>query len=161
MNALPRSRPDRDLTPARLATGHRRALALALALGLVLAAGPARAGCDPRNKPCFTATQSLVHAAGIDPDRLFAPGSTRLVDPAQAVVRLAKALAATQEEVAVDLPVHADGGLKGAAAYRQALARAQALGKALAKAGVAEDKIGYSAAMRGRDRAAVSVTLVR
>jgi hypothetical protein len=123
-----------------------------LLVGLLLAAaaqGAAAAGC----KPACAVASSVVHAAGVPPDlgralqQLEFKGTALAPGDAAAVKDIVRSLAALPAGAQMSLAVHADSALKGAAATRQAQARAQALDQAVraglkaagAKAGVLKE----------------------
>jgi hypothetical protein len=108
----------------------------ALTLLCALAA-PAAAVCPPK----CASVSSVVHAAGVPPgvaqivDTLGFDGAA-LKDSDTAVKQLAAEITALPAKAVVTLKVGADDSLSGAAARRQATARAGALRTALSKAGV-------------------------
>jgi hypothetical protein len=128
-------------SPPRSPHGRRARLAL-LCAALALPAAAAAAVCPPK----CASVSSVVHAAGVPPgvaqivDTLSFDG-TALKDADAAVKQLAQEIKAWPARATVTLKVGADGSLSGAAARRQATARAGALRAALSKAGVPAKRV--------------------
>lgn len=110
-------------------------VATACAVAAVLATLPPTAWA--RCKPDCASTASVVHAAGVPSDlrlalqRLEFNGSGLAAGDAAVVSDIVRALAALPAGTQVALTTRADSGLAGAAATRQAQARARALEKAV------------------------------
>ena len=136
MNPLPLHRITRRRgTPAR---GH---LGLPLAALLLALAAPLPALAAGTCPPKCASVSSVVNAAGVPPgvaqvvDGLVFDGPA-LKDADAAVKPLVAEINALPAKAVVQLKVGADASLAGAAAKRQATARAAALRTALKKAGV-------------------------
>jgi hypothetical protein len=118
----------------------------ALLCGLAAPAFSLAAACPPK----CASVSSVVHAAGVPPgvaaivDALTFDGPA-LKDADAAVKRLAAEITALPAKAVVTLKVGADGSLSGAAAKRQATARAAALRSALSKAGVPARRVKVTA----------------
>lgn len=110
---------------------------LVLLCALVAPLSALAAGCPPK----CTSVSSVVHAAGVPTgvaqavDRLSFEGNT-LKEADATVKELVAAIKALPPNAVVALKVGADDGLSGAAAKRQATARAAALRTALTQGGV-------------------------
>jgi hypothetical protein len=119
---------------------------LALLCALAAPAAASAAGCPPK----CASVSSVVNAAGVPPgvaqivDTLTFDGPA-LKDADAAVKRLAAEITALPAKAVVTLKVGADGSLSGAAAKRQATARAAALRTALSKAGVPAKRVKVAA----------------
>jgi hypothetical protein len=115
---------------------------LALLCALAAPASVSAAGCPPN----CASVSSVVHAAGVPPgvaqvvETLTFDGPA-LKDADGAVKRLATEITALPTNAVVTLKVGADGSLSGAAARRQATARAAALRSALSKAGLPAKRV--------------------
>ena len=125
----------------RAATPTRWHAALPLAALLCALAAPFPALAAGVCPPKCASVSSVVNAAGVPPgvaqvvEGLVFDGPA-LKDADAAVKPLATEINALPAKAVVRLTVGADGGLSGAAAKRQARARAAALRTALKKAGV-------------------------
>lgn len=128
----------RPVTPRSPAAAHHHGWwsGLALLCALALPAS-ASAACPPK----CASVSSVVNAAGVPPgvaqavDGLVFEGSA-LKDADASLKPLVSEINALPAKAVVRLAVGADSGLAGAAAKRQATARAAALRAALKKAGV-------------------------
>jgi hypothetical protein len=135
-------------TPTAMALIPPRGWLSGLALLCALASPTAvsAAGCPPK----CASVASVVHAAGVPPgvaeiiDTLTFDGPA-LKDADAAVKRLAAEITALPAKAVVTLKVGADGSLSGAAARRQATARAAALRSALTRAGVPAKRVKVAA----------------
>ena len=119
----------------------RRLTGLAAAALLCALAAPIAAQAAGTCPPKCASVSSVVHAAGVPPDVAQAVeglvfDGPALKDADSAVKPLATGMLAMPAKAVVKLKVGADGSLSGAAAKRQAGARAAALRAALKKAGV-------------------------
>lgn len=120
---------------------HGRWVGLALACA-ALSVPAAAAICPPK----CASVSSVVHAAGVPPgvaqivDTLSFDGPA-LKDADAAVKQLAEEVKALPARAVLTLKVGADSSLSGAAARRQATARAGAMRAALSQAGVPAKRV--------------------